>query len=124
MRTEYRSPSPNISLILLLFAFSVSTIRISLILRNGGSSVNYVTSTICLPKRCSAMDVRSGSTIPAFSRHVTITSSSSFTYYRSIYYHASRTVNHNIFMLPVWLTCCDMYNGVFRGIWFYVTTKH
>jgi hypothetical protein len=34
--------------------------------------VDCVTSRMCLPKRCSAADVCSGSTIPAFSRNVTI----------------------------------------------------
>jgi hypothetical protein len=39
---------------------------------NRGPICDCVISKVCLPKRCTAMGVRSGSTVPAFSRLVTI----------------------------------------------------
>jgi hypothetical protein len=45
---------------LLLFVLSVATKRRSMLLSNGGSTVECVTLRMCLPKCCSAMDVRSG----------------------------------------------------------------
>jgi hypothetical protein len=46
----------NSALILLLFVFSIATKRTSLLLSNGDSTVDCVTSRTCLLKCCSAME--------------------------------------------------------------------
>jgi hypothetical protein len=73
MWTEHRSPSPTVrSFCYYLPCPLLRMKRSSLLLSNGGSTVDCVTLSMCLSKRCSATDVHSGSTIPGFSCHITL----------------------------------------------------
>jgi hypothetical protein len=59
------------------FRYCYRGVPTSLLHRNGSCSIVacvFVATGICLPSRCLAMDVSSGPTIPAFRRHVTISS--------------------------------------------------
>jgi hypothetical protein len=69
-RPHQKTPLPNNSSIV------TEACLPGLLHRNGSSSIVkcvFISAGTCLPSRCLAMNVYSGSAIPAFRRHITMT---------------------------------------------------
>jgi hypothetical protein len=78
--------------------------------RNGSYSIVacvFVAAGMCLPSSCLAIDVCSGSVIPAFRRHVTVC----FIFHSIHIFATSLTLRH------VRFSRCSLWRLLFPGIW-------